>query len=144
MSRAEGTDKDGSVLKIMYADADGWVGTGKELAFMDRVKESKPDMTGIGETKLNKDIRSHVASQDTITRKERKKTKGEGLALLVSEKKKFHEIQVHSGPSSQYILGKIVKYEIWRIIMMIDNPIRGPEEPDQFSNENNKGTIQMV
>lgn len=48
------------MLKIVYADDARLMRNGEELKFKDRVHESKPDIIGLVETKLIKDVKSHA------------------------------------------------------------------------------------
>lgn len=111
----EGNSRIRSVLRIIYTNADGLVGNGKELEFKDQGDRNRSYFIVKFETKLNKTVKSHVGFLEgyTVTRTE----KGGGLGLLVRETTTFQEATVNSGLFSQYILEKMT---FDRICLILD------------------------
>lgn len=72
----------------MYTSADGLMGNGRVLESIDRSNERKPDIIAIVETKLSKNVRSHVVFLEICVqyqgKKKKKGSRGVGMALLVS------------------------------------------------------------
>ena len=72
-------------IKVMYTNIDGIIS--RKLELIDYLKEKKPEIVWLTETKLCEEIQTNIENDNyNIQRKDRKDKKGGGVLLMIKSK----------------------------------------------------------
>ena len=99
MNRAvtKGSDE----MKVMYTNIDGIIS--RKLELVDYLKEKKPEIACLTETKLCEEIETNLENDNyDIWRKDRNNKKGRGVMLMI--KSKIKDINVEYGKGKEELI----------------------------------------
>ena len=94
-------------IKVMYTNIDGIIS--RKLELIDYLKEKKPKIVCLTETKLCEEIQTNIEKDNyNIWRKDRKHKKGGGVMLMIKSKIKVKNVEYGKG-KAELISAKLIQ-----------------------------------